>query len=121
MNQVRTDTILGEKADREMALRDTACYTLFITPSGRHADHAELSESGSSSSGPSTNPGNGSEEKKGQLRYVRVKESREGEVYSSVIYGTSPFGPSPCLTPLLDRTRNGKGGWEVLERRFDVS
>jgi hypothetical protein len=58
-----------------MALRDTACYTLTINPSANNVDFAELTE---------TNARGQSE-----ARYVRMREQKEGEAYSGVIYGTS--------------------------------
>ncbi|KAK1926542.1 hypothetical protein DB88DRAFT_482226 [Papiliotrema laurentii] len=55
-----------------MALRDTACYTLTINPSANNVDFAELTE---------TNARGQSE-----ARYVRMREQKEGEAYSGVIY-----------------------------------
>lgn len=58
-----------------MSLRDKSCYTLTIHPSGTDPAVLELVES----MGPAT----GNEEP----RYARVKETRQDEGYSSVIYG----------------------------------
>jgi hypothetical protein len=55
-----------------MALRDVSCYTLTIEPSSSDPSIVELVET--------------SEGRK-QPRYARVREAREGEAYSSVIYG----------------------------------
>ncbi|UOH85243.1 hypothetical protein LQV05_002062 [Cryptococcus neoformans] len=57
-----------------MSLRDKSCYTLTIHPSGTDPAILELVES----MGPAT----GNEEP----RYARVKETRQDEGYSSVIY-----------------------------------
>lgn len=64
-----------------MSLRDTACYTLTISPSASSAGVTELLESlDIAASTP-------------RARYARLREKREGEAYSSVIYGRSlmPF------------------------------
>ena len=60
----------------DMSLRDTACYTLTInaTPDPNMVELVELSTM------PTPTPTR-------DTRYVRVKESREEEAYSGVIYG----------------------------------
>lgn len=58
-----------------MALRDKACYTLSLVPSLRDPNVLELVEAGVGL--------------KGEARYARVRETRDGEVYSSVLYGES--------------------------------
>ncbi|RXK37566.1 hypothetical protein M231_05191 [Tremella mesenterica] len=56
-----------------MALRDAACYTLLIQPT-KDTSIAEIVEEGPSGSTRS------------EARYARVREKREGEAYSSVVY-----------------------------------
>jgi hypothetical protein len=60
-----------------MALRDLSCYTLSIRPSATDRSLTELVELESDSQGAGT----------GTPRYARVIERREGEAYSSIIYG----------------------------------
>lgn len=59
---------------RKMALRDKACYTLNLIPSLKDPTIIELVE-------------NLTADKEVEAKYVRVREDRDGEVYSSVIYG----------------------------------
>jgi hypothetical protein len=58
-----------------MSLRDTACYTLTVVNSTREPGVVELGEASSS--------------RREEARYARVREKREKEAYSSVLYGTS--------------------------------
>jgi len=58
-----------------MALRDKACYTLTLNPSPADPNMLELLEPPAPPSG------------KPEARYVRLRETRDGEVYSGVIYG----------------------------------
>lgn len=55
-----------------MSLRDQACYTLELQPSESDPAVLELLEVVGGSKQP---------------RYARVKEGREGEAYSSALYG----------------------------------
>jgi hypothetical protein len=58
-----------------MALRDKSCYTLTIQPSASQPGVTELIEflvDGSPTS---------------QAQYARLREDREGESYSSIIFG----------------------------------
>lgn len=57
-----------------MALRDAACYSLTLRTRDAHV--LELVEANSAGQ-----PG------KGEVRYVRVREDRDGEVCSAVLYG----------------------------------
>jgi hypothetical protein len=66
-----------------MALRDLSCYTLSIRPSPTDRSLTELVELESDSQGKSG---------AGTPRYARVIERREGEAYSSIIYGKSGDG-----------------------------
>jgi len=56
-----------------MSLRDAACYTLSITPTS-DPNMVELVEVANTAA-------------RGETRYVRVRESREAETYSGVVYG----------------------------------
>ena len=58
-----------------MALRDKACYTLTLNPNTADPSMLELLEPPAPPSG------------KSEARYVRMRESREGEAYSGTIYG----------------------------------
>lgn len=55
-----------------MSLRDLACYTLSLIPSSTDPKVVELVET---------------VQGKEQARFARVRERREGEVYTAVIYG----------------------------------
>lgn len=57
-----------------MSLRDQACYTLELQPSQVDPAVVELLEVAGASR---------------ERRYARVRESKEGEAYSSALYGTS--------------------------------
>lgn len=57
-----------------MSLRDQACYTLELQPSPSDPGLLELVEVVGVSKEP---------------RYARVRESKDGEAYSSALYGAS--------------------------------
>jgi hypothetical protein len=67
------------QAASKMSLRDASCYTLTINPTP-DPNMVEMVEVSTTSV-------------KGDTRYVRVKESREGEAYSGVVYGESVHTP----------------------------
>ena len=61
-----------------MSLRDAACYTLTLVPSLQDPKVLELVEN---YNGPSSGP-------RAQVsRFARVRETKEGEVYSAAIHG----------------------------------
>lgn len=53
-----------------MSLRDSACYTLTLRPTS-NAAVVELVEPAPSN----------------EVKYIRARETRDGEVYSGVLYG----------------------------------
>jgi hypothetical protein len=57
-----------------MSLRDTACYTLTLKPSTTDPKVVELTSI---------------QGRREEHRFARVREQKEGEAYSSAIYGTS--------------------------------
>ncbi|WOO85233.1 uncharacterized protein LOC62_06G008733 [Vanrija pseudolonga] len=63
-----------------MALRDKGLYTLRLLPAAQNPAVLEVVEGGAiAGAGPSSTGG-------GEARFARVREGREGEVYSSVLY-----------------------------------
>jgi hypothetical protein len=66
---------LSLSSSSTMSLRDLACYTLTLKPHEKDPNVTEL-----------VSVENGREEH----RFARVREERDGEVYSSSIYGMSP-------------------------------
>jgi hypothetical protein len=66
---------LSLSSSSTMSLRDLACYTLTLKPHQKDPKVTEL-----------VSVENGREEH----RFARVREERDGEVYSSSIYGMSP-------------------------------
>ncbi|KAL1410400.1 hypothetical protein Q8F55_004410 [Vanrija albida] len=63
-----------------MALRDKGLYTLRLLPSAQNPAVLEVVEGGAiPGAGPSSTGG-------GEVRFARVREPREGEVYSAVLY-----------------------------------
>ena len=61
-----------------MSLRDAACYTLTLIPSLKDPTVVELVEN---YNGPAEG------DRRQIARFARVREDREGEVYSAAIYG----------------------------------
>jgi hypothetical protein len=69
-----------------MSLRDLACYTLTLKPHEQDPKVTEL-----------VSVENGREEH----RFARVREVRDGEAYSSSIYGMSSIEPLTFIFALL--------------------
>lgn len=72
-----------------MSLRDLACYTLTLKPHEKDPKVTEL-----------VSVENGREEH----RFARVREVKDGEAYSSSIYGTSSTPPSNRERPYKTHT-----------------
>lgn len=73
-----------------MALRDKGLYTLRLLPAAQNPTVLEVVEGGSiPGAGPSSTGG-------GDARFARVREGREGEVYSSVLYGECGLRRAAC-------------------------
>ena len=68
-----------------MSLRDLACYTLTLRPHEKDKNVTEL-----------ISVENGREEH----RFARLREERDGEAYSSSIYGMSPLSSIPTIAAL---------------------
>lgn len=79
-----------------MSLRDLACYTLTLKPHEKDSKVIEL-----------VSVENGREEH----RFARVREVRDGEAYSSSIYGMS----SQYTLPSLYNTEEGLRGIHLHE------